>query len=311
MSSWFITVSDFRLQVLHSDLQRFVVTSLLVHVLPNIPGNPNVSFRLQKSGEGSRKTSFLSRLVELFFLLTSFLFTNKTCSALRYLSLSFEPITLRGWIWRQQVLRLQLPVTPWHLHSLLRLNRTTCYMTKEILQCLHNNIHLQKWFNKKSTTIYSKIFVLLLCLIFLHSLIFHNRMKRENLRLKHLKHLKLAASSIMVRCYVMLQTFRVKEVKIRYRGLMTGEGTVKLFGKLATNCKPFFQLHCCAGWKLFLHRFQSPTCWWIVWFPFHQIWYYRRTLPISNHHLPVAVFSCQRSHTRGFFLACTALGSRE
>ena len=304
MSSWLITVSDFRLQVLHSDLQRFVVTSLLLHVLPNIPGNPKVSFRLQKSGEGSRKTSFLSMLVELFFLLTSFLFTNETCSALRYLSFSFEPITLRGWIWRQQVLRLQLPVTPWHLHSLLRLNRTTCYMTKEILLCLHNNIHIQKWFNQKSANLsyysVSSSFTLQ----------FSTTEWKENLSLKHLKDLKLVASSVMVGFYVMLQTFRVKEVKIRYRGLSTGEGTIKLFGKWATNCKPFFQLHCCAGWKLFLHRFQSPTCWWSVWFPFHQIWYYRRTHPISSHRFPVAVSSCLRSHTRGFFLACTALRSR-
>lgn len=125
-SSRFTTVSDFRLQVLHRDLQRFVVTSLLLHVLPNMPGNPKVLFSLQKSGEGSRKTSFLSMLIELLSFLTSFLFTNKTCSALRYLSLSFEPITSRGRIWRQQVWRLQLPVTPWHLHSLLRLNRTIC-----------------------------------------------------------------------------------------------------------------------------------------------------------------------------------------
>ena len=122
--------------------------------------------------------------------------------------------------------------------------------------------------------------------------------------------LKLVASSVMVGFYVMLQTFRVKDVQNRYRGLSTGEGTIKLFGKWATNCKPFFQLHCCAGWKLFLHRFQSPTCWWSVWFPFHQIWYYRRTHPISSHRFPVAVFSCLRSHTRGFFLACTALRSR-
>lgn len=55
----------------------------------------------------------------------SWLFSNNTRAALWYICFSLDPTVSIGPSSFQQVFKLQLPVTPWHLHSLFVLDRTT------------------------------------------------------------------------------------------------------------------------------------------------------------------------------------------
>ena len=55
------------------------------------------------------------------------LFRNDTRTAARYFFFSSCPITLKGTSSFQHVFMLQLPVTPWHLHSFLSFARTTWF----------------------------------------------------------------------------------------------------------------------------------------------------------------------------------------